>query len=442
MLANIKKYTFSKINLATISQEPGVYIFWSEKFPLYVGKSVNLKLRIKSYQMGKLLPKTAKMIKQSKYFSYIVVFSEIEALLLEAKLVNKLKPPYNIQLKDDKHPLYIRITKDKYPLVTTARKINENNPNTAFYGPFPASSNVKKTLILLRKIFTFAQHLPGKRSCIYSQMGLCNPCPSDIENETDVKFKKEKRAKYLRNIKYIKNFLDGNLAKVKTSLNNEMQKYVETEFFENAAEIRSQIQAIDYITAVKNPTSSFLENPNFTESLKEEEIKDLGQLLMPFINLKKLERIECYDVAHLAGTFPTASMITFINGSAEKTLYRHFKIRKNKSNDDYSSLTEVAKRRKNHIPDWGKPDLIIVDGGKGQVKVFSEVFKNTGIPIIGLAKKTETLVIPVINHNEYKFILIRLKPSPGFNLVTRLRNEAHRFARRLHHRILKNELFQ
>jgi excinuclease ABC subunit C len=131
-------------------------------------------------------------------------------------------------------------------------------------------------------------------------------------------------------------------------------------------------------------------------------------------------------------------MVTFINGDPEKKLYRHFKIYQQKGNDDISSLKEVAKRRKKHLKDWGKPDLIIVDGGKGQVAAFKQIFQDTGIPVIGLAKKEETLVIP----SDSSYILVKLKRGPEKNLVQRLRNEAHRFARRYHHYLIRKDIYK
>src|SRR4030042_3185030 len=441
MFLKLKKYKYSKNILIHVPEEPGVYIFFSKNDPLYVSKSVNLKSRIKSYKSERLLGKTSKMISLTRTFSYIVVSSEIEALLLEAKLVNILQTPFNIQLKDDKHPLYIRITNNKYPLVITARKINQKEESLAFFGPFPSSSSVKKTLFLIRTIFPYSQHLPGKRPCIYSQMGLCNPCPTYIENISNNKKKSFERKRYLHNISLIKSFLNGNISKIKVSLRKEMNKFAKLELFEEANKIKSKLIAIEYITTPKSKISQYIENPNFSEDLKREEIQNLRHILSAFIPLNNLSRIECFDVAHISGSFPTASMITFINGGPEKTLYRHFKIRQKRSNDDLSSLSEVAKRRKQHLSDWSRPDLIIVDGGKGQVNVFLKEFYGTNIPIIGISKKTETLVIPHLLTKNRSFTLIKLK-GPSLNLITRIRDEAHRFARKLHHNLIRKELFQ
>ena len=441
MIKKLKKIIFNDENILKTPELTGVYVFWSKRKPLYIGKSVNLKARIKSYKSLKLSLKTAKMISLADFFSYVVVSSEIEALLIEAKIVNTLQTPYNIQLKDDKHPLYIRITKDKFPMVLTARKINKSEPNLAFFGPFPSSVSVKKTLSLIRKVFPFSQHLPGRKVCIYSQMDLCKPCPSEIENENNMELKKKLISEYRTNIRLIGRFLDGNMNAVIKTLYKEMKVKVDLELFEDAAKIKSQIRAIEYITTPKYSVGAYLENPNFIEDVKRKETESLKKILSHFFKIKNIRRIECFDVAHLSGLFPVASMVTFIDAVPEKNYYRHFKIRQRNSRDDISNLSEVAKRRIKHLTDWGKPDLIVVDGGKGQVGVFIREFEKTGIPIIGIAKGRETLVIPE-KTLPITYSLLNLRQDPALYLIQRLRNEAHRFSRKLHHKLLKDTLFQ
>jgi len=434
----IKRTLFDQKHLNDTPEEPGIYIFWSKNTPLYIGKSVNLKRRLKSYKSLGLIGKTAILVSQIKSFSYIIVFSEIEALLLEAKLVNLFKPPYNILLKDDKHPLYIRITNDKYPMVLTARKNDNNTNDLDFFGPYPSTANVKKTLNIIRNIFPFSQHLPSKRACFYHQIGLCDPCPSNIEKIKSLTEYKKTKNLYMNNIRYIRYFLNGKINTIESNLYKKMNYYTKLERFEEANKVKSQINAIKYVTSKSIPSSYFIKNPNFAEDLKLVETQQLMQLLSTYIHLKKLERIECYDVAHLGGTYPTASMVTFINGSPEKNLYRHFKIRQKNTLDDVSNLAEIARRRVNHFKDWGKPDLIIVDGGKGQVGAFLKHFKNTNIPVIGLAKRNENLIIPDAKNNI--FLTINIRKAPELYLLQRIRDEAHRFSRRLHHKLVSENL--
>lgn len=407
---------------------------------MYVGKSKSLKLRLRSYRAQVLLQKTAKMMSEADNFAYIVVTSEIEALLLEARLVGLLNTPYNIQLKDDKHPLYIKITKEIYPRVLTARKIDDTKENIAFFGPFPSSTNVKHTLRTIRKIFPFAEHEPGKRICLYRQIGLCSPCPSEIESEPDKSIKTIKRRQYLKNIRHINQFLKGNFGRFIESLKRQMSDASRELDFEEAGRLKVQIEKIEYITTPRTDTESFLDNPNLIEDIRRKETSSLLNFLLDDLQIKKLKRIECFDVAHLSGSGSAASMVTFTDGWMNKDFYRHFKIRQAEKLNDVASLKEIAGRRAKNIANWGRPDLIIVDGGKGQTGVFFEVFEKLDIPVIGLAKRTETVVIPSREADKIIYKLKKVPKGPAYNLITRVRDEAHRFARRLHHRLVTREL--
>jgi excinuclease ABC subunit C len=331
-------------------------------------------------------------------------------------------PKYNSASKDDKHPLYIKITKEKYPRVITVRK-NDDIPTLSLFGPFPSSTSVYSVLRMLRRIFPFSDHKLGKRACIYSHMGLCVPCPNTITT-------KEEETKYLKNIKSIKAILSGRIKTVQSQLDTEMKAFSTKENFEEANKVLDQIQKLDYITQSRIPSESYLENPNLNEDIRTKEIAHLKSLLISyFSSIGSLERIECYDIAHLAGSSPTASMVTFIGGEPDKSLYRHFRIKKARGGDDYDSLAEVAKRRKKYFGSWGKPDLIIVDGGKGQVTAFNKEIID--IPVIGIAKRVETLIV---GKNQ-----IRLN-GLGLNLIQRLRDEAHRFARVYHHKLVSKNM--
>jgi len=416
--------------------EPGVYIFWENSKPIYVGKALNLKNRISSYFLTTLLPKTKRMISQANYLSYIIVLSEIEALLLEAKLIKDWQPFYNFSLKDDKNPLYIKITKEKYPRVLTARKISDKKDVIDYFGPFPSSGSVRFVLKSLRKPFPYSEHNISKRECLYSQLGLCNPCPNQIEKEKDLFKKSALRKKYLKNIFFIRKVLSGKSNYVKKRLEKEMYSYALNENYEEATECKSALDHFNYITQPKVDSSEFLKNPNFAEDLHLVESEYLKKILKPYFpNLGNLSRIECYDVAHLSGLYSTASMVTFMNGEKTVQYYRQFKLKNSKPYDDYSSLEEVAKRRSKYFDKWGKPDLIIVDGGRGQVTSFLKIIAGFNIPAIGFAKQKDNLVI------RYKDKYLSLYPKKeALNLLLRIRNEAHRFARRYHHLLIKKNL--
>ena len=437
-MLNLRK---RKLNFRKIPESPGVYIFWQDSTPIYVGKAINLKNRLRSYFLVNLAPKTSRMMDGAGELSFIRVNSELESLLLEARLIRKYQPRYNSAAKDDKHPLYIRITKEEYPRVITARKIEAKSRNLAFFGPFPSSSSVRSVLNLLRRIFPYSDHKLGRRACLYNHIGLCNPCPSVINQEKNAKMKKHLLQNYRKNIRFVKGVLSGRFSKVKEALYREMLLKSKNEEFEKAGLIKEQIDRLDYITQRVIPSEAFLQNPNLFEDVRRREINELTNFLSDVIPIKRrLFRIECFDVAHLAGGSPTASMVTFINGEQDKSFYRHFRIRQKKGADDISSMREVAKRRSKHFGSWGTPDLIMVDGGKTQVSVFYEVLKQFNIPIVGLEKRFEILIIPVTKGKKLIFIERKVPKGSILNLVQRMRNEAHRFARRYHHHLIRKSL--
>lgn len=380
------------------------------------------------------------MMRESYQFSYIQVSSELEALLLESKLVNELQTKFNSQLKDDKHPLYIKITKEIYPRVITVRK-RDINDKSLFFGPFTSAASVKKVLAFIRNVFPFSNHKIGKDACIYNQIGLCNPCPNHIAALAETIEKTRLTNIYRNNIFMIKTFLSGNLGKVMIDLNRKIKTFSDNLDFESANEVLSKIHQIEYITQPITPTNYFLENPNLIEDIRRRELQELSRIINNYYSLdKNIIRIECYDIAHLSGTYPTASMVTFIDAEPDKNLYRHFRILQKKGNDDISSLREIAQRRLKYLEKWGRPDLIVVDGGKAQLKVFMIELKEIGIPIVALAKREETLIYGFFNKNRINYKSLKLTRGPAKYLLQRVRNEAHRFARRYHFTLIRKML--
>lgn len=442
LLRNLAKNPAIRETVRSIPESAGIYTFFNDKTPIYVGKAINLKRRVGSYFDLHLDPKTARMVSEAKFISFIQVTSELEALLLEAKLIREYMPQYNIAAKDDKHPLYIIITEEIYPRVITARKSDVSNlRNKVVYGPFPSSASVRSVLRMLRRIFPYSDHKISKRGCIYSHIGLCNPCPSNIEQITDPELKVSERKRYLNNIRRVKAVLDGKISHVLANLQKEMLVFSQTLDFENARQVRDQIKKLEYITQPQIPTEYFMENPNLYEDLRRKELAEFKAILVKHkITVPNISRIECFDIAHLAGSSPTASMVTFIKAEPDKKFYRHFRIRQEKSNSDVDSLREVIKRRINHLADWGKPDVVIVDGGKPQAGVFIRELAPYGIPVVGLAKRFETLVIPNMQEGTIELKEYKLPRGNVLNLVQRLRDEAHRFARRYHHVLISKEL--
>ena len=430
---DLKQKVFNKKYILFAPKSPGVYIYFSKnREVLYIGKALNLKSRLRSYLSNDLLPKTRLLIENTKYFSYILVNSEIEALLLEANLIKKYKPKYNISLKDDKNPLYINITNETYPRILTVRK-RDLDDKSYYIGPFPSSNNVKLVLNTIRNIVPYSDHVLLKKPCFYNQIGLCNPCPNIIDFGKDSK----KKIVYIKNIKTIKNILNGDTHILQKILLKNISGLSKKEEYENAIKYRDKLYALNYVTKSNSNTNEYLKNPNLIEDIREKESFELRTILLSYgILLNNLNRIECYDVAHISGNFTTGSMVTFINGEPDKKYYRHFKIKHKNTPNDTLSMSEIALRRKKHFLDWGIPDLMIIDGGKGQVSYFRKALKHKNITVIGISKRSESLVI----QKEDEFIIYKLKNSFALNLIRRLRDEAHRFSRRYHHKLFKESL--
>lgn len=400
---------------------------------LYVGKAINLKERVASYARSSD-PKTKILTSKIKKIDHTIVTSELEALLLEAHLIKTYQPFFNTRVKDDKRPLYIKITiRDEFPRVFMVRQ--EDEKKSLYFGPFPSSGNLRQVLKFLRRIFSYdTQKTLGKRACFWSHIGLCSPCPSAIKT-------KEEKAKYKKNIRHLVGVLSRKTSAVRRSLVNQMQKLAEKNLFEEAAEIRDQITKLDYITRAYHPISSFLENPNLVSDIRRQELISLKQILtslprrqaghFPF--LPSVSHIECFDASHTGMINPTVGMVTFINGEPDKNFYRKFRIKDKNSSDDLSFLEEALRRRFKHV-DWGMPDLVVIDGGKTQVGRAREVLEslNMKIPVVGVVKPFDDLVIP---HHE-GFLIKRVR-GPAQRLLQRLRDEAHRFALSYHRKLRK-----
>lgn len=418
----------------TLPQLPGVYQYKDNQGTIiYIGKARNLAKRVQSYFAKNQGTKTMQMLSLAHSLSYIVTDSEFSALLLEAKLVRLHMPKYNIQLKDDKSPLYIVFTKEEFPRVLTLRQTQlQVIPHTHVYGPFVDGVTAKKVLKFLRRIFPYSQHKLGKRGCLYAQIGLCNPCPSEIvklSGEARARQKKEYRA----NITALRTLLDGKSNRVVFALTRDMKQYAKTQEFERAQEAKERITKINYLALKQLSIDDFVTDPYLLSDIRDKERKELVNLIAPYVSTTA-RRIECFDIAHLAGSFPTASMVTFIDGEPEKRWYRHFRVSAQDQNNDTDSMSKVLTRRARHFSDWGRPDLIIVDGGKGQLAAALEII--TDIPVIGLAKRFETIICATTDG----YVEIRLPDGGAKNLVVRLRDEAHRFARTYHHALVKKNL--
>ena len=400
-----------------------------------MGKAKDLKARVSSYfaNPNLLIGKTKILVSQVKKIKITIVESELEALLLEAFYIKKHKPKYNILLKDGKSYILIRITKDEYPKVLLARK-NEDK-KSLYFGPYPSAGAVRLVLKTIRKIFPYQSVLNHpKRVCLYHHLGLC-PCPPVFAS---TELKKE----YRKNIRGIIRMLEGESQKIMKELEKERDNLSAAENYEGALIVQKKIKALSIITTPFRQAFEYDVNPNLRSDLRQQELDDLMDVLNKnSLKLEKLERIECYDISNIQGTNATGSMVVLTNGEIDKSQYRKFKIRKDGKPNDFAMMKEMLKRRFNH-DEWLEPDLIVIDGGKGQVSSALAALSQKGrsIPLIGLAKREETIVIPNFKGEE-NFTEVSLpKSSKGLQLIMRIRDEAHRFAITYHKKLRsKNE---
>lgn len=421
---------YSSSQLKNIPPLPGIYKFYSPAGKLlYVGKAKNLVKRISSYFDNALKePKVELMISQIGQIEVIPVSSEFEALLLEARLIRDKQPKYNVVWRDDKQYIYIKITREKFPKIFFARKADQTG---AYFGPFPSSAIVKEILSYLRSIFPFCtQRESVKKSCFYHHLGLCNPCPSEIIKCTGIKYQLLRR-EYLRNIRNIKQILSGKTHSIKKLLSDNMQLLSKKEKYEEAAIFRDKLNKLDYLVNQYAPVDSYLNNPEMLDVLRKKERLELENILIPYFSeIGKINHIECYDISNISGKLATGSMVTFKHGAPVKNLYRKFRIKSKNIPDDFGMLQELMTRRLNHL-EWQLPDIFVIDGGMPQLAALTKIMKTLKIkiPIIGLAKTFEEIVVPV--NNSYSKINLPIC-SPALNLIKRIRDEAHRFAHAYH----------
>lgn len=405
----------------------GVYIFKKRDEVLYVGKSVNLKARIKShFENAKLNKKESLIINQSDKIETIITENEFKAIILEAELIKKYRPRYNVVWKDDKSYLYVKINiYDDYPKIFLARKHDlekeKEKKKFIYFGPFSSSKVIQEILREIRHVVPFCSEKKiSKIPCFYSKIGLCRPCPNFIENQTDNKLKIKLKKEYRKNIEKIVRIFKGEVTEILDHFYKELKKFAKKEKFEEAIVIRDKIFRLERLINYPISDDNYYFNKNNLKIL-------LKHLQVYFSDLKNLKRIECFDVSNLGEKNQTASMVVMTNGMMDKKEYRRFKI-KNNLNSDFERIKEVLQRR--FSKNWPEPNLLVIDGGKPQVKIVVDFMKKIekNIPVIGIAKNPDRIIIGKENFLTIKFPQTDL----GFNLIRLLRDEAHRFAKKYH----------
>lgn len=548
-----------KTRISALPQSPGIYIYTdAKKDILYIGKAKNLRSRVRSYfgKSADLGPAKERMVTLIDDIQIIATDTELEALVLEANLIRKHQPPYNVLLRDDKYYLFIKITKDAPVRIFPVRKIIQDG--SRYFGPYSSAQSVRGTLRLLRRIFPFREEKDRPRDIIFPHSLFKK------NNSTGADYVQDTSPLNDNSAIQVTRFLNGHRQEIITTLEEGIKKAADALQYEQAALFRDQLQAImrlegsqkvylpkketfdvisisqashqsagnvlqvregkligkqtfllrhrsatpledilrqfimqyysvaqdipkkiylpitlpdegvlsawigndtTFYTPVRGNKKQLLHmgELNAKNLLREEEVetqtasssKEALHALLAAIHLSHLTeqaktinkqiRVETYDISNTQGTLATASMIVFIDGIPAKDQYRKFKIRLNQDLDparhksnDFAMLEETLTRRlaRSASGDWPLPDLIIIDGGKGQLSSSQKALKKSGldIPMISIAKREEELFLP----NNPTAVLLPYN-SPALHVIQRMRDEAHRFTITYHRKLRSKE---
>lgn len=364
--------------LKTLPRSPGVYFHKSSGGEIiYVGKAAVLKNRVRQYfQSSRDMDiKTRALVAEISDTDWVETESEIDALFLESEMVKRYMPRYNILLRDDKSQSYVRIDmKHEWPYVSFTR--NPADDGAEYFGPFYNGYALKKALRYLRKTFPYYTKPPrtGDRPSLDAHLGL------EPYHMTSDQYKAELR----KLIRYIK----GNRVALARELERDMVTAAKLHEFEHAAELRNRLQNLKELQR-----RIMFGDKEFLDISKDRALSQLRDLLM----LKKTpSRIEGFDISHMSGTNVVASQVVFINGVSSRTDYRKYKMTK-QQNDDYASMYETVYRRLSpkNIASWGLPDVLLIDGGKGQLDAALKAAEDRQVHpvIVSIAKREEELII-------------------------------------------------
>ncbi len=417
------------MDISNIQATTGVYLFYKKSEIIYIGKSNNLKARVKShFENAKLDAKEALIVGNATKIKCRITDSDFKAVLLESDLIKKYKPIYNSRWRDDKSYLYIKISKtDIFPKIYPVRR--EDDDRSLYFGPFSSQHEVEAILKETRRIFPFCmQKKLGKYPCFYHKIGYCNPCPNKVTTTMNHELRATLKREYRKNIRGVIKVLEGNTDLILKNLYRHLKLYSRQQKYEDAIVIRNKISRFTNLIANRHFLST---EPTFY-NLSEQNIKSLLNILHPFYpDLFSLSRIECFDVSNSAGKQATASLVVFTEGLVDKSQYRRFKIKNLKLRSDFEMIEEVLTRRFASVAKvrWPSPNLIIIDGGKPQLRFVKRLLSKLAItiPFIGIAKQPDRLIVGAN--------LATIRPHTnnlGFNLIRAIRDESHRFAKKYH----------
>lgn len=364
--------------LKTLPRSPGVYFHKSKDGEvIYVGKAAVLKNRVRQYFQNNRDKdiKTQALVAEIEDTDWIEVESEIDALFLESEMVKRYMPRYNILLRDDRSQSFVRIDmKSEWPTVSFTR--NPSDDGADYYGPFYNGYALKKALRYLRKVFPYYTHEPKPgRSRLDEDLGLS----PKVSEGSDV---------YKGNLRKLISYIKGNRKQLTNDIEQDMKKAATLHDFERAAQLRNKLLHMRELQR-----RVMFGDREFLDISKDKALSDIVAL---FKLKKSPARIEGYDISHMGGTNVVASMVVFTNGVSDRAEYRKFKA-KLQQNDDYHNMYETLLRRfsPKNIQSWGKPDFILVDGGKGQLESALRALEEREVncPVVSIAKREEEIIV-------------------------------------------------
>ncbi len=418
----------NKSDLTSIPENTGVYKFYDKKEELlYVGKALNLKARISSYFRDTHLdrPHIIAMLPLVEKVQIVETDNEVESVILESALVKKYQPRFNIRLKDDKSFSWIYIsTQEKFPKVSIVRSIKKGEYRKGkLFGPFPKGKVVRNIFDYIRKVYPFRTCDNFGDLCLYYHLDLCpGPCGDKISEQ-----------EYRKNIDNIIKFLNGRQRNIIKDLERKMYKHASKQDYEEASNLRDKINDLEYMSQ-KIHISPYEDDAQYITSRYERMRKSLSDLEQK-VGLKKIRRIECYDISNIKGQFGYGAMAVSLDAKLEKSEYRIFKIKEDDLSD-INMLQNVLQRRLQHIgrdtEDKSlveKPDLILIDGGRSHVSFLRSIVSED-IALLGISKGKHMRRKGHKSYDEFWWHdgekVRKIKMSYP-QLFVDLRDEAHRF---------------
>lgn len=423
-------FEYAAAKVREFPQGPGVYLMKDNAGRvIYVGKARNLRSRAGSYFSKTAAEdrRTMELVREIADVDFLATDSEVDALLTEARLIKDVQPKHNVELKDDKSFPYLEIyTREDFPRVEFTREPKDRG--TRLYGPFAGAGSLRGAIQVLQKIFKFRtcsldiqdgdEKWRWFRPCLLASINQCTaPCNLRISKE-----------EYRRDIARLRMFLEGNKKKLLGDMRKEMAEAASALEYEKAARLRDEIRMLETLDE-----RGELETHVQPEVFYIDPKKGLNGLKR-VLKLSELPRtIEGVDIAHLGGGETVASLVQFIDGLPFKPGYKRFRIRQAAGGDDYAAIREVVARRFRRLADEEQvfPDLLLIDGGKGQLHAAVAALRDLGIEppvLISLAKREEEIYLPEADEP------LRLsRHAYALRLLQYVRDEAHRFAQHYHH---------